>query len=135
MPSFFALQNVGLWLGVVITVALVAALLVPYLFEEIRRGKIELGPRLPTGAGDVHPGYRRNPTPGVPTPQAPPPDTTLSLRSFHVVLIWLSIVLASGTGMWGLLNHQVLLGVLSLGVAILLVAYLGFFAREEKILE
>jgi len=135
MSSFFAFQDAGLWLAIVITVGLVAALLVPYLFKEIRRGKIDLGPRLPTGAGDVHPGYRRNPTPGVPTPQAPPPDATLSLRSFHVVLIWLSIVLASGTGMWGLLNHQVLLGILSLGVAILLVAYLGFFAREEKILE
>ena len=135
MPGFFAFQDAGLWLAVVITVGLIAALLVPYLFEEIRRGKIELGPRLPTGAGDVHPGYRQNPTPGVPTPKAPPPDATLSLRSFHVVLIWLSIVLASGTGTWGLLNHQVLLGVLSLGVAILLVAYLGYFAREEKILE
>jgi hypothetical protein len=135
MSSFFAFQDAGLWLAIVITVGLIAALLVPYLFKEIRRGKIDLGPRLPTGAGDVHPGYRRNPTPGVPPPQAPPPDTTLSLRSFHVVLIWLSIVLASGTGMWGLLNHQVLLGVLSLGVAILLVAYLGYFAREEKILE
>jgi len=135
MSSFFALQNVGLWLAIVITVGLFAALLVPYLFEEIRRGKIELGPRLPTGAGDVHPGYRGNPTPGVPPPQAPPPDATLSLRSFHVVLIWLSIVLASGTGMWGLLNHQILLGVLSLGAAILLVVYLGFFAREEKLVE
>ena len=135
MSSFFALQYVGLWLAVVIAVGLFAALLVPYLFEEIWRGKIELGPRLPTGAGDVHPGYRGNPTPGVPPPQAPPPDATLSLRSFHVVLIWLSIVLASGTGTWGLLNHQVLLGVLSLGVAILLVAYVGYFAREAKILE
>jgi hypothetical protein len=135
MPSFFALQNVGLWLGVVITIGLFAALLVPYLFEEIWRGKVDLGPRLPTGAGDVHPGYRGNPTPGVPLPQAPPPDATLSLRSFHVVLIWLSIVLASGTGMWGLLNHQVLLGVLSLGVAILLVAYVGYFASKEKAVE
>ena len=135
MSSFFAFQDAGLWLAIVVAVGLCAALLVPYLFEEIRRGKIELGPRLPTGAGDIHPGYRRNPTPGVPPPQAPPPDATLSLRSFHVVLIWLSIVLASGTGTWGLLNHQILLGVLSLGVAILLVAYLGFFASEAKTLE
>ena len=135
MSSFFALQDVGLWLAVVITVGLLAALLVPYLIEEISRGKIELGPRLPTGAGDIHPGNRGNPTPGVPAPQAPPRDATLSLRSFHVVLIWLSIVLASGTGTWGLLNHQVVLGVLSLCVAILLVAYVGFFAREAKTLE
>src|SRR5262245_49365005 len=135
MSSFFAFQDAGLWLAIVITVGLLCALLLPYLFEEIRRGKIDLGPSLPTGAGDCHPGYRQNPTPGVPPPQAPPPDATLSLRSFHVVLIWLSIVLASGTGMWGLLNHQVLLGVLSLGVAILLVAYLGFFAREAKLVE
>jgi hypothetical protein len=135
MSSFFAVQDAGLWLAVVITVGLFAALLVPYLFEEIGRGKIELGVRLPTGAGDVHPGYRGNPTPGVPPPQAPPRDATLSLRSFHLVLIWLSIVLASGTGTWGLLNHQVLLGVLSLGVAVLLVAYVGYFTREAKTLE
>ena len=135
MSSLFAFQGAGLWLAILITVGLFAALLVPYLFEEIKRGKIELGPRLPTGAGDIHPGNRRNPTPGVPPPQAPPPDATLSLRSFHVVLIWLSIVLASGTGTWGLLNHQVLLGVLSLGLAILLVAYLRYFASEAKLVE
>src|SRR5262245_65957460 len=104
MSSFFAIQDAGLWLALVITVGLLAALLVTYLFEEIKRGKIELGPRLPTGAGDIHPGYRQNPTPGVPPPQAPPPDATLSLRSFHVALIRLSIVLASGTGSWGLIN-------------------------------
>ena len=51
MSSFFAIQDAGLWLALVITVGLLAALLVPYLFEEIKRGKIELGPRLPTGAG------------------------------------------------------------------------------------
>ena len=60
--------------GIVIAVALAAALLVPYLIKEIRRGKVELGPRVPTGAGDTHPGTRRNPAPGQPDGQADPYD-------------------------------------------------------------
>jgi hypothetical protein len=33
---------------------------------------VELGPRTPTGAGDVHPGTRSNPAPGQPDGQADP---------------------------------------------------------------
>jgi hypothetical protein len=47
---------------------------VPYLMKEIRRGKVELGPRVPTGAGDTHPGRRGNPAPGQPDAQADPYD-------------------------------------------------------------
>lgn len=135
MVNLLALQEAGLLVAVILAVGLFAGLLVPYLFEEIRRGKIELGPRFPTGAGDTHPGYRGNPTPGVPVPQAPPHDTTLSLKSFHLVLIALSIVLASGTGVWWLLNNHILLGMMSLALAILLVAYGGYFVSQEKNLE
>src|SRR3954467_9219152 len=40
-----ALENMQLGLGIIVALALAAALLVPYLLKEIRRGKVELGPR------------------------------------------------------------------------------------------
>ena len=63
-------MNIGL--GILIAIGLAVALLVPYLIKEIRRGKVELGPRIPTGAGDTHPGRRDNPAPGQPDAQADP---------------------------------------------------------------
>jgi len=131
MSNLFALQEASLLLAVIIAAGLFVGLLIPYLFEEIRRGKIELGPRIPTGAGDTHPGHRGDPTPGVPVPRTPP-HTTLTLESFHLVLIALSIVLASGTGVWWLLNQQVLFGAIALAVAFLLVAYGGYFVSQER---
>jgi hypothetical protein len=64
------------YLGIGILVALVLAtgLLVPYLFKEIRKGKVELGPRLPTGPSEPHPGRPGNPAPGHPEAQADPYD-------------------------------------------------------------
>ena len=132
MLNLFSVSEAGLWLAVVIAVVLCAGLLLPFLFEEIKRGKVELGPRVPTGAGDTHPGYAEMTTPAVPAPHAPPHDATLSLNSFHLVLIWLSIVLASGTGAWALSNHQLWLGLVSLCGAIGLVAYVGYFVSREK---
>lgn len=58
--------------GIVIAIVLAMTLLVPYLIKEIRRGKVELGPRTPTGAGDTHPGRRGDPAPGHPEAQADP---------------------------------------------------------------
>ena len=58
--------------GIVIAIILAMTLLVPYLIKEIRRGKVELGPRTPTGAGDTHPGRRGDPAPGQPEAQADP---------------------------------------------------------------
>ena len=58
--------------GIVIAIILAIGLLVPYLIKEIRRGKVELGPRTPTGAGDTHPGRRGDPAPGQPEAQADP---------------------------------------------------------------
>jgi hypothetical protein len=121
-----------LWVALVIAIALFAGLLVPFLVEEIRRGKIELGPQIPTGAGDTHPGYRGNPTPGQPMSVASADRATLSLRSFHLVLIWLSIVLVSGTGVWALLNNEMLLGALSLGAALLLIVYGSYFLTNTE---
>ena len=70
------LQLSGLSLGLLIVAVLAGVLLVPYLMKEIRRGKVELGPRVPTGAGDTHPGRRGNPAPGQPDGQADPYDAT-----------------------------------------------------------
>lgn len=69
-----AVQGTELGIGIVIAIALAAALLVPYLMKEIRRGKVQLGPRTPVGTGDNHPGWRGNPAPGQPDAQADPYD-------------------------------------------------------------
>jgi len=58
--------------GIAIAIILAMTLLVPYLIKEIRKGKVELGPRTPTGAGDTHPGRRGDPAPGQPEAQADP---------------------------------------------------------------
>jgi hypothetical protein len=65
-------MHVGLGLGMLVAVVLVAALLVPFLVKEIQRGKVDTNPRIPTGAGDTHPGRRGNPAPGKPDGQADP---------------------------------------------------------------
>jgi hypothetical protein len=64
--------------AIVIALALAAALLVPYLVKEIRKGKINLGPRLPDGASEPHPGRRGDPAPGHPEAQADPYDPRAS---------------------------------------------------------
>ena len=69
--ELFAIQSY-LATGVLIALVLAAALLVPYLVKEIRRGKVELGPRLPTGPSEPNPGRRDNPAPGHPEAQADP---------------------------------------------------------------
>jgi hypothetical protein len=58
----------------------------------------------------------------------------LSLKSFHLFFIALSIVLSAGFGMWGLLNHYVVLGALSLVFAALLVVYGGYFVGKAETL-
>ena len=69
--ELFAIQSY-LGAGILIALVLAIALLVPYLVKEIRRGKVELGPRLPTGPSEPNPGRRDNPAPGHPEAQADP---------------------------------------------------------------
>lgn len=69
-----ALQNSSLVWGLLVAIALMVALWVPYLYKEIRRGKAKEGPRAPLGAGDTHPGRRGDPAPGQPDAQADPYD-------------------------------------------------------------
>ena len=61
-------------IGIIIALALAAALLVPFLLKEIRKGKVNLGPRLPDGASEPRPGRRGDPAPGHPDAQADPYD-------------------------------------------------------------
>jgi hypothetical protein len=56
----------------------------------------------------------------------------LSLKSFHVFFVSPSIVLASGFSVWGLFNHYILLGVFSLGLALLLVVYGSYFVGKAE---
>ena len=69
-----ALQSY-LGIGILVALVLATALLVPYLVKEIRKGKVELGPRLPTGPSEPHPGRRGDPAPGHPEAQADPYDS------------------------------------------------------------
>jgi hypothetical protein len=70
--------------GALLVVVLMAGLLVPYLYKEIRRGKVELGPRIPTGAGDTHPGTSVNPAPGQPDGQSDPYSPAAQRQAPHI---------------------------------------------------
>jgi hypothetical protein len=61
-------------IGILIAIVLAMALLVPFLVKEIRRGKVSLGPRVPDGTGDTHPGRRGDLAPGQPDAQSDPYD-------------------------------------------------------------
>lgn len=73
-----AWQYPGMGAGILLALALAAALLVPYLLKEIRKGKVSLGPRLPDGASEPHPGRRGDPAPGHPEAQSDPYDPRAS---------------------------------------------------------
>jgi hypothetical protein len=64
--------------GILVAIALAMALLVPFLMKEIRKGKVTLGPRIPDGASEPHPGHRGNPAPGHPEAQSDPYDPRAS---------------------------------------------------------
>jgi len=83
MPGLFALQ-MEYALAAVLAAALALAFLVPYLVKEIRRGKVELGPRIPLGAGDTHPGTYANPAPGQPDAQADPYSDEAQRQAPHI---------------------------------------------------
>ena len=63
-----------LTIGILVALALATVLLVPFLIKEIRKGKVELGPRFPTGPSETHPGRRGDPAPDHPEAQADPYD-------------------------------------------------------------
>jgi hypothetical protein len=47
----------------------------------------------------------------------------MSLKWFHIVFISLSVLLSLWFGVWGLFNHQIALGILSLVASVGLVLY------------
>jgi hypothetical protein len=58
--------------AIILALVLAAALWIPYLTKEIRKGKVDLGPRIPDGASEPHPGRRGDPAPGHPEAQSDP---------------------------------------------------------------
>ena len=64
--------------GILVAIILAVALLVPFLVKEIRKGKVNLGPRIPDGASEPHPGRRGDPAPGHPDAQSDPYDPRAS---------------------------------------------------------
>ena len=129
MSTLLASQEATLWLAVFIAAALFACLLIPLLRGGAAR-KIDLGPRFPIGAGDVHPGYRGNPTPETCSASASTSHDAVaqivSPRSYRAID-------CSGFGNrpMGLFNHEVVLGAMSLR-AIVLIAYGRYFVRQGK---
>jgi len=73
-----AWQYPSITTAVILAVVLMAALWIPYFWKEIRRGKATLGPQLPDGTGEPHPGRRGDPAPGHPEAQADPYDPRAS---------------------------------------------------------
>ena len=84
MPIFALEWTTQTW-AVVLSIALFVLILFPYLIKEIRdgkrelgplrrlrRGRVELGPRTPVGAGDNNPGRVGDPAPGEPSGQPDP---------------------------------------------------------------
>ena len=68
----------AMFAGIIIALVLALALLVPYLMEEIKKGKVSLGPNIPDGTGDTYAGRRGDPAPGHPEAQADPYDPQAS---------------------------------------------------------
>jgi len=58
--------------GIVIALVLAFGILVPFLVREIGKGKRQLKPGTPLGAGDVRPGTECNPAPHMRDAQADP---------------------------------------------------------------
>ena len=65
--------------AVIIAAIAVLALLVPYLIQEIERGKAQRRPGTPVGAGDTRQGTPSSPAPGQPDGQ-PDPYTPRATR-------------------------------------------------------
>src|ERR1700750_2484016 len=56
--ALFSFPGSTVGLGIIIALVLAAVLWGPYLWKEIRKGKVELGPQLPSGTSEPHPGRR-----------------------------------------------------------------------------
>jgi hypothetical protein len=70
--ALFSFSGNAVEVGIGVAIVLALALWGPYLWKEIRRGKVELGPNLPTGTSEPHPGRRGDPAHGQADGQANP---------------------------------------------------------------
>ena len=64
--------HVSIVWGIAIAVVLAIGILVPFLFREIGKGKRQITPGTPIGAGDARPGTRTDPAPHMRDAQADP---------------------------------------------------------------
>ncbi len=69
MPTTF---HLSLAWGIAIAIVLALGILTPFLFREIGKGKKQLKPGTPLGAGDVRPGTVCDPAPHMRDAQADP---------------------------------------------------------------
>jgi hypothetical protein len=56
----------------------------------------------------------------------------MSLKWFHITFITLSMLVSLGFGVWGLFNHQVVLGIASLAASAGLVVYGNYFLGKVR---
>ena len=56
----------------------------------------------------------------------------LSLRSFHLFLIALGIILTAAVGVWGFFNREVLMGSISIVLSVALVVYGAYFGAKAE---
>jgi len=70
--------------GIVVVIVLMAGLLVPFLYKEIRRGKADLGPRQPLGVGEPRVGTTANPAPGQPDGKPDPYSDSAQRQAPHI---------------------------------------------------
>ena len=56
----------------------------------------------------------------------------LSLKSFHIVLIWLAVMLGGGLGAWAAIHHSPWMSLISFTLGALLVVYGAYFAVKTR---
>lgn len=56
----------------------------------------------------------------------------MSLKWFHIVFVSLSVLLSVWFGIWGLFNHEIVLGIVSLGASVGLVVYGNYFLAKLR---
>jgi hypothetical protein len=77
--ALFSFSENAVAVGIGLAVVLAVALWGPFLWKEIRKGKAELGPNLPSGTSEPHPGRKGDPAHGHPDGQ-PNPYNPRSMR-------------------------------------------------------
>ncbi len=56
----------------------------------------------------------------------------LNLKSFHLLVAFLGIVIAAGVGTWAVLHQHAVGGTIALAIGVLLIVYVGYFAGKAQ---